>query len=299
MPVRSRRGAGRGQLRCRGRVAEGRLARATTPREFSISHDTILVYRQVAGPTLNRQPRTRRLEHARFKSPDGDPDPWFDGTLPPARRHGHRWCSRIQHPVTGETHVSGARAMLGEGQQVVVSRADDRVRSVRAPRHRRRGPAGGDWRPSTGRAEDGLPAMMLANRPGERPQCRARAHGTLRQLAGVSSARSAREASGEEAPIAEDGSRPRDAGGPTPKSDITARQDRDQGSLPGIESVRDTQARAAAPADHRDLDEPRRHRSGLLCRVRHYGCRRPQDGSPMGHQRTAARDRRRRSRSRA
>lgn len=83
-------------------VAEIAWQKSDSPRSdnkgVSTSHDTILVYGNSAGTTLNRQPRTEAM-NVRFKSPDGDPERWFDDN-PTAKSPGTIF--GIQHPITGE-----------------------------------------------------------------------------------------------------------------------------------------------------------------------------------------------------
>lgn len=71
---------------------------------LSVDQDFILVYRRSSAWTPNRLPRTAQSD-ARFFSPDGDPNPWFDDnpTAPGAKTH-QGMVYAIQHPVTGELH---------------------------------------------------------------------------------------------------------------------------------------------------------------------------------------------------
>lgn len=68
---------------------------------LSISHDTLLVYSNSSKWSPNRTPRTA-AQNARFSSPDGDPNPWFDDnpTAPNAITH-QGMVYAIQHPITG------------------------------------------------------------------------------------------------------------------------------------------------------------------------------------------------------
>lgn len=68
---------------------------------LSISHDTLLVYAASKRWSPNRTPRTA-AQNARFSSPDGDPNPWFDDnpTAPNAITH-QGMVYAIQHPITG------------------------------------------------------------------------------------------------------------------------------------------------------------------------------------------------------
>lgn len=71
---------------------------------LSVDQDFILVYRRSAAWTPNRLPRTAQSD-ARFSSPDGDPQPWFDDnpTAPGAKTH-QGMVYAIQHPLTGKLH---------------------------------------------------------------------------------------------------------------------------------------------------------------------------------------------------
>jgi hypothetical protein len=80
--------------------------KADSPRSdlpnFSSDHDTLLVYGKTPAARLNRSERDESL-NAIYKSPDGDPKPWFDGdpTAPSAHRN-QTWVYAIQSPITGE-----------------------------------------------------------------------------------------------------------------------------------------------------------------------------------------------------
>lgn len=68
---------------------------------FSVDHDIILVYRATTDWVANRMPRPEAMNRI-YRSPDGDPVPWFDGgpTAPGARTH-QGMVYAIQHPITG------------------------------------------------------------------------------------------------------------------------------------------------------------------------------------------------------
>ncbi len=80
--------------------------KADSPRSdlpnFSTDHDTLLVYGRTPNANLNRGERDEAL-NAKYKSPDGDPQPWFDDnpTAPSAHRN-QTWVYAIQSPITGE-----------------------------------------------------------------------------------------------------------------------------------------------------------------------------------------------------
>lgn len=69
---------------------------------LSVDQDYILVYRKSAAFSASRMPRTPAMDLI-YKSPDGDPVPWFDGgpTAPGAKTH-QGMVYAIQHPITGE-----------------------------------------------------------------------------------------------------------------------------------------------------------------------------------------------------
>lgn len=71
-------------------------------RGFSISHDSLLVYKVSDLWTPNRMKRAAALD-LKYTSPDGDPERWFDGptTVRGDRKH-HDYIHAIQHPITGE-----------------------------------------------------------------------------------------------------------------------------------------------------------------------------------------------------
>lgn len=72
---------------------------------FSAAHDSILVYRKTEAWRMNPLPRTAEMD-ARFTSPDGDQEVWFDGdpTAPGARSNDETSIYGIQHPITGAMH---------------------------------------------------------------------------------------------------------------------------------------------------------------------------------------------------
>lgn len=69
---------------------------------FSPDQDYILVYGSAPGTRLNRSARSDDLNSI-YRSPDGDPQPWYDGdpTAPSAERN-QGWVYGIQNPLTGE-----------------------------------------------------------------------------------------------------------------------------------------------------------------------------------------------------
>ena len=69
---------------------------------FSVDHDNLLVYGASAKARLIRGERDETLNSI-YKSPDGDPEPWFDDnpTAPSAHRN-QTWVYAIQSPITGE-----------------------------------------------------------------------------------------------------------------------------------------------------------------------------------------------------
>ncbi|WP_063046006.1 site-specific DNA-methyltransferase [Nocardia pseudovaccinii] len=80
--------------------------KADSPRSdlpnFSSDHDTLLVYGKTPRARLNRSERDEALNSI-YKSPDGDPKPWFDGdpTAPSAHRN-QTWVYAVQSPITGD-----------------------------------------------------------------------------------------------------------------------------------------------------------------------------------------------------
>ncbi|MDY0983978.1 site-specific DNA-methyltransferase [Microbacterium sp. CFBP9023] len=71
-------------------------------RGFSISHDSLLVYKVSDLWVPNRMKRAAALD-LKYTSPDGDTERWFDGptTVRGDRKH-HDYIHAIQHPITGE-----------------------------------------------------------------------------------------------------------------------------------------------------------------------------------------------------
>ena len=69
---------------------------------FSVSHDSLLVYRKSEAFVANRMRRAAALD-VKYTSPDGDPERWFDGptTVRGDRKH-HDYIHAIQHPITGD-----------------------------------------------------------------------------------------------------------------------------------------------------------------------------------------------------
>ena len=69
---------------------------------FSVDHDTLLVYGRTSNAGLIRGARDTSLNTI-YKSPDGDPVPWYDDnpTAPSAHRN-QTWVYAIQSPITGE-----------------------------------------------------------------------------------------------------------------------------------------------------------------------------------------------------
>lgn len=71
---------------------------------FSVDHDTILVYRGTFNPAfrLNRADRSENLNSI-YRTPDGDSDPWYDDnpTAPSAHRN-QTWVYGVQSPITGD-----------------------------------------------------------------------------------------------------------------------------------------------------------------------------------------------------
>ncbi|MEV7197150.1 site-specific DNA-methyltransferase [Streptomyces sp. NPDC093510] len=69
---------------------------------FSVDHDTLLVYGRTSKARLIRGARDASLNSI-YKSPDGDPQPWFDDnpTAPSAHRN-QTWVYAVQSPITGD-----------------------------------------------------------------------------------------------------------------------------------------------------------------------------------------------------
>lgn len=87
-------------------VAEVVWQKATSPRNdttgFSVSHDSLLVYRKTDRWTPNRMKRLASSNTSRYRSRDGDPVPWRDGDATAGKAAtNHPMVYGIQHPVTG------------------------------------------------------------------------------------------------------------------------------------------------------------------------------------------------------
>lgn len=84
---------------------------------LSVDQDTILVYQKSSACSLNRIPRTAE-DNARFASPDGAPELWFDDnpTAPGAATH-QGMVYAIQHPITGELNYPPAGRHWGRSQE--------------------------------------------------------------------------------------------------------------------------------------------------------------------------------------
>lgn len=92
---------------------------------ISGDHDTILVYRASAQWSPNRLDRTS-ASNARFSSPDGDPELWFDGdpTAPGAKNH-QGMVYAIQHPITGELqYPARGRCWWTEQSQILAQMSE-------------------------------------------------------------------------------------------------------------------------------------------------------------------------------
>lgn len=130
---------------------------------FSSSHDTILVYRVSSAWTLNALPRTAAV-NARFKAPDGDPEPWFDdnATAPGARSNDETSIFGIQHPITGEMMYPPRGRHWSVNQRRILQEMNEwaayelRVIPDEARRAEIRGL-------SADKARPGVPAIMLVN----------------------------------------------------------------------------------------------------------------------------------------
>lgn len=87
-------------------VAEVAWQKATSPRNdtsgFSVSHDTLLVYRKTERWAPNRMRRLASSNTSRYRSRDGDPVPWRDGDATAGKAGtNHPMVYAIQHPLTG------------------------------------------------------------------------------------------------------------------------------------------------------------------------------------------------------
>ena len=69
---------------------------------FSVDHDTLLVYGKSAAASLRKLERDEAL-NAIYGTPDGDEYPWYDDnpTAPSAHRN-QTWVYAVQSPITGE-----------------------------------------------------------------------------------------------------------------------------------------------------------------------------------------------------
>lgn len=89
-----------------GFIAEVVWQKVTSPRNdstgFSVSQDTILVYRKSAMWSPNRLSRLAASNTSRYRSRDGDPVPWRDGDATAGKAaKNHPMVYAIQHPITG------------------------------------------------------------------------------------------------------------------------------------------------------------------------------------------------------
>lgn len=94
------------ELGADGFMAEVVWQKVTSPRNdttgFSVSQDTILVYRKSERWTPNRLSRLAASNTARYRSRDGDPIPWRDGDATAGKAAtNHPMVYAIQHPITG------------------------------------------------------------------------------------------------------------------------------------------------------------------------------------------------------
>lgn len=88
---------------------------------FSVDHDTILVYGKSAAARLQRTARDASY-NAIYRSPDGDSQPWYDGdpTAPSAHRN-QTWVYAIQSPITGELMYPAKGRCWATKQETVFS----------------------------------------------------------------------------------------------------------------------------------------------------------------------------------
>lgn len=101
--------------------------KADSPRSdakgFSVDQDYVLVYGRQAGSWVpNRLPRPAELD-AIYKSPDGDPEPWFDDnpTAPSAKTH-QGMVYAIQSPFTGKLqYPAKGRCWFAEQSRILAS----------------------------------------------------------------------------------------------------------------------------------------------------------------------------------
>lgn len=108
--------------------------KADSPRSdlpnFSVDHDTILVYRAAFNPAfrLNRGERADELNLI-YRTPDGDEQPWYDDnpTAPSAYRN-QTWVYGIQSPVTGEMMYPAKSRCWGAKQETVFAALNEYAR---------------------------------------------------------------------------------------------------------------------------------------------------------------------------
>lgn len=88
---------------------------------FSVDHDTILVYGATDTAKLHQQERDDAL-NAIYGSIDGDSRPWYDDnpTAPSAHRN-QTWVYAIQNPLTGELMYPAVGRCWGAKQETVFS----------------------------------------------------------------------------------------------------------------------------------------------------------------------------------
>ncbi len=86
---------------------------------FSVDHDTILVYGATDASRLHQQDRDEAL-NAIYTSVDGDEQPWYDDnpTAPSAHRN-QTWVYAIQNPLTGELMYPAVGRCWGAKQETV------------------------------------------------------------------------------------------------------------------------------------------------------------------------------------
>ncbi|MEQ5803375.1 site-specific DNA-methyltransferase [Halomonas sp. H10-9-1] len=87
---------------------------------FSVDHDTLLVYGKSTNAKLIRGQRDESLNTI-YNSPDGDLAPWYDGdpTAPSAHRN-QTWVYAIQSPVTGELLYPAKGRCWGSKQESIL-----------------------------------------------------------------------------------------------------------------------------------------------------------------------------------
>lgn len=86
---------------------------------FSVDHDTVLVYGATAEAQLHQEVRDDAL-NAIYTSIDGDSRPWYDGdpTAPSAHRN-QTWVYAIQNPLTGKLMYPPVGRCWGAKQETV------------------------------------------------------------------------------------------------------------------------------------------------------------------------------------